>query len=226
MSRNVQFSEGEFYHIYNRGVEKRKIFLDQEDYQRFIRLLYVANSSKSVHLSNFKDALLLEIPKGDSVTAIGAWCLMTNHFHLLLKETKENGISEFMQKLLTGYTMYFNKKYKRKGVLFEGVFSAKHLDTDNYLKYQYAYIHLNPISIVDSGWKEKKVTDHKKALDFLNSYKYSSFYDYSGNEREEKVIISTKVFPEYFETLNDFKDMIKEWINFDSDSRSFIKAKP
>ena len=138
MSRNLEFGVGEYYHVYNRGTDKRKIFLDKGDHERFVKLLYVANSSKSVHLSNYQGLALLEIPKGDPIVDVGAWVLMPNHFHLLLKETEDDGISEYVHKLLTGYSMYFNKKYHRKGALFEGPFNAKHLDTDEYLKYQYA----------------------------------------------------------------------------------------
>src|SRR3989338_9095857 len=199
MSRNIEFGVGEYYHVYNRGTDKRKIFLDKADHERFVKLLYVANSSKSVHLSNYQGFALLEIPKGNPIVNVGAWTLMPNHFHLLLKETEENGISEYLHKLLTGYSMYFNKKYRRKGVLFEGTFRAKHLDTDEYLKYQYAYIHLNPIGIVDSGWKEKKIKNKEKVEKFLNKYEYSSLYDYKVGKREETSILDVESFPVYFE---------------------------
>lgn len=216
MSRNLIFSFNEYYHIYNRGVERRIIFLDDSDKERFVRLLYSANSSKPVHLSNIKDISLKDIDRGDQIVSIGAWCLMSNHFHLLIKEIQEDGISKFMQKLLTGYTMYFNKKYNRKGVLFEGVFSSKHLDTDNYLKYQYAYIHLNPISFIDKGWKNKNILDKIKAKKFLKEYRYSSFIDYSmDSQREECLILDKKVFPGYFSTFIDFNEMIDEWVSFD-----------
>lgn len=216
MGRNLVFAENEYYHIYNRGVEKRKIFLDEGGYKRFVFLLLTANSSTPVHLSNYKGLSLLEIPRGEPLVSVGAWCLMPNHFHLLVKEIKKDGISLFMKKLLTGYSMYFNTKYHRKGPLFEGTFSAKHLDTDNYLKYQYAYIHLNPVGIIDSGWKEKKIKNLQKVGDFLNSYKYSSLLDYLENERDEKIILVKKDFPEYFESLIDFKEMINEWMDFEN----------
>lgn len=216
MSRNVEFAVGEYYHIYNRGTDKRKIFLDEGDYERFVKLLYSANSSTSVHLSKLQGLALKEIPKGDSIVDVGAWVLMPNHFHLLLKETKENGISECMHKLLTGHSMYFNIKNDRTGALFEGPFRAKHLDSDEYLKYQYAYIHLNPIGIVDSGWKSKKIKDKAAAKKFLISYKYSSFQDYAGVKRAESLILEKKSFPEYFESFTDFGDMLEEWINFEN----------
>jgi putative transposase len=224
MGRNLVFAEDEYYHIYNRGVEKRKIFLDKNDYKRFIFLLRTANSDIPVHLSNYKGFSLLEIPKGDSLVHIGAWCLMPNHLHLLLREKQKDGISLFMKKLLTGYSMYFNTKYNRRGNLFERPFKAKHLDADNYLKYQYVYIHLNPIGIIDSGWKEKNIKDHKKAREFLDSYQYSSFLDYLTEERDEKSILATEFFPEYFESLIDFEEMINEWIDFKEDED--IKESP
>lgn len=216
MGRKIIISENEYYHIYNRGVEKREIFIDDEDKERFVRLLFSANSSTSVHLSNNKKLSLAEIPRGETIVAVGAWCLMSNHFHLLLKEVKKDGISTFMKKLLTGYSMYFNKKYNRKGTLFEGPFNAKHLNTDNYLKYQYAYIHLNPVSMIDSGWKQKKINNRKKAKEFLSTYHFSSFFDYLGNKRVESIIIEPKVFPNYFLSDLDFEKMVAEWINFAS----------
>lgn len=213
MGRNFVFAENEYYHIYNRGVEKRQIFFDEIDYKRFTSLLLLANSDSPVHLSNYQGVSLMEIPKGDSIVEIGAWCLMPNHFHLLVKEKQKGGISLFMKKLLTGYSMYFNTRRQRKGVLFDGTFKAKHLYNDNYLKYQYAYIHLNPISIIDHGWKEKKIHNVGKAKKFLFSYKHSSLQDYLGIKREENNIISIKGFPGYFESFLDFKEMINEWMD-------------
>ncbi len=214
--RNLVFSEGEYYHVYNRGVEKRKIFLDEGDYKRFIYLLYTANSTTSVHLSNYQGVALIKIPRGDSIVAVGAWCLMPNHFHLLLRETKENGISEYIHKLLTGYSMYFNTRYHRKGSLFEGPFSAQHLNTDQYLKYQYAYINLNPIGIIDAGWKEKKIKDLAKAKEFILSYPYSSFQDHIDTRRDERIIITPQLFPQYFESALDFRTMLDAWIYFEN----------
>jgi putative transposase len=178
--------------------------------------LYTANSEESVHLSNYKDTLLTNIPIGKPLVAIGAWCLMPNHFHLLVKEIEDGGLSRFLHKLSTGYSMYFNTKHKRKGALFEGKFKAKHLDSDQYLKYQFTYIHLNPIGIIDSGWKEKIISNKEKAKFFLNDYLYSSYPDYLGKNRQEGMIIKMKEFPEYFENALEFSEMIDEWINFTS----------
>jgi len=213
-TRKIEFAEGEYYHVYSRGVERRKIFMDEDDYERFTRLLYAANSTMPVHLGRRQGVALADIPRGGPIVAIGAWCLMPNHFHLLLKEIKENGISEFLHKLLTAYSMYFNIKYQRKGSLFEGPFSAKHLDSDRYLKHQYAYIHLNPMGIIESRWKEKIIKDAKKTKKFLDSYRYSSLQDYAGIERGEDLIVMPELFPKYFKSAPDFRKMLEEWLNF------------
>ena len=227
MARNYKFSEGEYYHIYDRGVEKRIIFTDKRERERFMALLFAANSTEKIHVSDqYKDlSEIFSLDREELLVDIGVYVLMPNHFHLLIREKQENGISKFMQKLLTGYTMYFNKKHHRTGALFEGVFKGVHVDEDRYLKYLYAYIHLNPIGIIDSGWKNKKIEDKKKAREFIDSYPYSSFFDYTGKQRPERAILSQDAFPQYFMTIAEFDDMIEEWITFTMPT-PLVKAKP
>src|SRR3990167_6058915 len=124
MERKFSFSVGEFYHLYGRGVEKRTIFLDQSDYSRFIRLLYIANSEKPFEYKLVRGLPLEKVNRGGSLVSIGAYCLMPNHFHLLVREKTEGGISKFMSKLMTAYSMYFNKKNSRTGRLFQNTFQA------------------------------------------------------------------------------------------------------
>ena len=217
-TRNIDFSIGEYYHVYSRGVDKRPIFIDEDDHKRFVKLLYVANSDKVVHLSDHKGKDLADIVRGECVCAIGAWCLMPNHFHLLIKELVDGGLIKFLSKLLTSYSMYFNKKYDRVGPLFQSRFKAEHVDWDVYLKYLYAYIHLNPIGIIDSGWKLKNITDRTRAKSFLDSYPYSSYQDYCGIIRPEGAILNKTEFPEYFNSGVDFEAMIQGWMFFDANS--------
>src|SRR3989344_7397208 len=161
MERKTKFEIGEFYHLYNRGVEKRIIFKNIKDYKRFLALLYISNSSKQIHISNeighgnhIED--IFNKDRGSPIVAIGAYCLMPNHFHLLITPLVKNGISKFMLKLLTSYSMYFNIKNKRSGTLFQGVFKSQHLNTDEYLRYIYSYIHLNPAKLKNKDLKEIK----------------------------------------------------------------------
>ncbi len=217
MTRSFEFAQGEYYHIYNRGTDKRNIFLDNEDRERFLSLLFLCNSGIPLHRSDRQGTTLPKIlatPRETTLVDIGAYCLMSNHFHLLVHEQTEGGISLFMQKLSTAYTMYFNRRNERKGSLFEGTFRAKHISDDNVLKYLFAYIHLNPIGIVEDEWKAHHIKNKKKAEDFLASYPYSSYLDYaqSANERPEGVIINKLAFPEYFEKATDFKDYVKDWM--------------
>ena len=214
MNRKFQFSIGEFYHLYNRGINKMPIFLDVFDKKRFIKLLFVCNSRKSVVFKSIQGQSLDDIDRGETLVDIGIYCLVPNHFHLLIKEKTENGISEFVKKVATGYSMYFNKKYERTGSLFEGPFKAKRIDTDEYLKYIFSYIHLNPIKIIDSQWKENKITDRVKAKNYLQKYPYSSYFEYIGGKRQEEKILEKDSFPEYFSQPKEFDDFINDWLSF------------
>lgn len=216
MTRPITFSTGEFYHVYNRGTEKRKIFLSRYDYKRFIALLYLSNSTNSVRIEIGKKSLdeLFHIDRDQTLVDIGAYCLMPNHFHILIHEKVENGLSHFMQKLTTAYTMYFNKKNERSGNLFQGVFKAEHANKDEYLKYLFAYIHLNPVKLIESKWKETGIKDQSKAKKFLENYLYSSYLECTGKSRKEKKILTPEAFPSYFENTNEFQKMVSFWLNF------------
>ena len=216
MTRPLEFSEGEFYHVYNRGTEKRKVFLNRNDYARFTALLYICNSNEPVHIQDTPPQTIFSTPRSETYTEIGAYCLMPNHFHLLLYEKTAEGISKFMQKLLTAYTMYFNKKYNRSGALFQGKFKARHVDKDEYLKYLISYIHLNPIKLIDPDWKERGISDKSKAEQFLNTYEHSSYLDFLGDERAKEVIINREILPDYFETKQNFKSCVTEWLNYNN----------
>lgn len=219
MSRNLELSVGEYYHLYNRGTDKRKIFTNANEYSRFMILLYICNGDIKVDIGDYlrQGLTLSEIfqkDKGKDIVGIGSYCLMPNHFHILVRETQEGGISLFMQKLQTAYTMYFNKKNDRSGSLFQGTFKAQHADKDTYLKYLFAYINLNPIKLIDSKWKENGIKNLQKSEKYLNEYKYSSYLDLVGGNRVENKILKINEFPEYFNSELKFKDFIKEWLNF------------
>lgn len=213
-TRKFNFSLDEFYHIYSRGVDKRSIFLDSEDQKRFVRLLYLSNGNKPIVYRAIRNSPLGQIDVGDKLVAIGAYCLMSNHFHLLIKEVIEGGIVKFMSKLLTSYSMYFNKKYKRSGVLFGSEFKSTHLDSDEYLKYIYSYIHLNPVKIIDPKWKENGISNLGEVENFLDKYIFSSYKDYAGEKRELGLILNKSAFPDYFSEDTAIETHIKDWLEF------------
>ena len=221
--RKVVFVPGEYYHIYNRGNSKQVIFHDKQDYNRFLALLYAVNSKQNIIFRLvFND--MYKFDRGERFVSIGGYCLMPNHFHLLLTETEDGSISKFMQKLTTAYSMYYNEKYARTGSLFEGKFKSEHADNDRYLKYLFSYIHLNPVKIIEPNWKEKGIADEQKTKRYLVSYPYSSYMDYLGIKREFSKIIDWKNFPDYFPSKSTFNKCLDDWLKFTPAKTK--KAKP
>ena len=214
--RKVSFALGEYYHLYNRGNSKQKIFHDKQDYERFVGLLYACNSQENFKIFNTpkgQDLFSLDIRK--KLVGIGAYILMPNHFHVLVTQIEDNGISKFMQKASTAYVMYYNKKYKRTGGLFEGKFKSQHAGNDRYLKYLFSYIHLNCLKLLFENWKKEGTRDKKKALKYLFDYKYSSYLDYLEFPRAQNKILNIKAFPKYFPDKKSFIKEIFEWVDYD-----------
>ncbi len=140
---------------------------------------------------------------------------MPNHIHLLITPTKENGVPLLMQKIFTGYTMYFNKKNERSGRLFESAFKANLIDKDEYLKYLFAYIHLNPVKLIEPAWRDQGIKNFKKAKEFLDNYRWSSYPAYVNGE-ENNPLLNKKSFPEYFCGTKEFKNFIEEWLKYEN----------
>ncbi len=213
----------EYYHIYNRGNSKMEIFKTEDDYNRFIKMLFLCNSDKKI---NFRtdivekniDAWDFEV--GESIVSIGAWVLMPNHFHLYITGSrskasgeKEDNISIFMQKLSTAYAKYFNAKYKRTGSLFEGKFKATLIKDEIQAKYLFSYIHLNPVKLIDPKWKTEGIKSKKETLDFLNKYQWSSYLDFKEKDRIESIVLNRTDFLNYFSNSELVDSEIMEWFS-------------
>ncbi len=215
MTRITKFVPGEYFHIYNRGVNKMPIFLDDFDYKRFQKLLYMINSvniTKPSDQNNKKSPYPVWTKNNDdSLVEIGAYCLMPNHFHLLVKSKNETNTALFLQRLQLSHSKYFNIKYDRSGSLFQGKVKATHITDDKQLKYLYSYIHLNPIKIIDPKWKENDTNNKDEKLNYLDGYKYSSYLDFL-SQRQESLIINNLAFPKYFSTPEIFKSEIFDWL--------------
>lgn len=212
MANRTPLAIHEWYHCYNRGVDKRKIFDSKTDYERFLLLMYVCNSDTPVHISNMKDHRLetviadKKLKRGDPLTEVGAYALMPNHFHFVLKEIKSGGIALFMQKILTGYTMYFNKKNERTGALFASTFKSRHVNDDRYLKYLISYVHLNPVGLFDA--RQKKGNSSLASVEkFLNTYSYSSLPEFTKQKRPHKAILGESAY-QLFDEIPKLKRMI------------------
>lgn len=171
--KQAVFANGEFYHVFNRGVEKRLTFLDKRDYRRFIETLYYyqfENPKTRFSLRN-RPSLIREGKGTNSLSVeIVCYCLMPNHFHLLLKQVVENGVSIFLSKIANSHTKYFNTKYKRIGPLFQGSFKGVRMEDEEQLNHVSRYIHLNPL------------IDY--LVEDLLKYEYSSYPEFLGQKSE------------------------------------------
>ena len=188
-SRKIHFVEDEMYHICNRGVEKRNLFMDDKDYFRFIHDLYEFNDEAPATPLYYKQSSLQSYEtrsrrnhKRKLIVEILAFTLMPNHYHLLIRQLKDNGIVEFMQRLGVGYAMYFNQKYQRAGTLFEGRFKAVLVEREAHFIHLPFYIHANPLDLKFRGWRQREIKNYKAAMDFLENYRWSSFPDYIGRK--------------------------------------------
>lgn len=214
--RKTELFNDEYYHVYNRGNSKQVIFLDNFDKARFITILFVMNQEDNKKVANISKNDLL-IKTSNPLVAIGSYVIMDNHYHILLKQQQDGGVTRFMQKVGTAYSGYFNKKYKRTGALFEGRFKAKHANNDIYLKYLFSYIHLNPAKLINSNWKKEILTKQNQniIIEFLKKYRFSSFQDYAGIQRPEGELLSKNNFPIYFRNNKDFYKNILSWLTLE-----------
>jgi len=167
------------YHVYNRGVDKRIIFEDERDYAVFLSFLkYALTPINDKEIEEEEIPLLSQAQRFNmrrlnlaSEVELAAFCLMPNHFHLLLFQYTTDGITKLMRSIATGYSVYFNKRYTRSGTLFQGRYKAKPIDSDAYWQHISRYIHLNPVDLGE---------DYKQ-------FPYSSYGFYSGKASAEWV---------------------------------------
>lgn len=180
----------EIYHLLNRGVEKRIVFLDEADHARFVHDMYAFNDTSAVSPNH----RFRQFPSGverEPLVNIHAFCLMPNHYHMLVSERIDGGISTFMRKLNMGYAKYFNEKYGRSGVLWQGTFRKVPIQRDDHFLHIPYYIHLNPLDMVLPEWRNGSVRNIKKAFAELEKYRWSSYLDYTGKENFPSVIDTT-----------------------------------
>jgi putative transposase len=168
----------EIYHVLNRGVDKRDIVLDDQDRARFLHDLFVFNDQQPT--LNFKLPSRQDNKARKLLVYIHAFCLMPNHYHLLLSPAIENGISLFMKKLGMGYTKYFNERHARSGALWQGKYKRIHIARDAHFLYIPYYIHLNPLDLAYPEWRKGEVKNSDGARKHLKKYRWSSHLDYSG----------------------------------------------
>ena len=220
--RKIHFVNNEIYHIFNRGVEQRDIFKRDSDRWRFLQGLFLFNDNKSssnllwrledsqgsVNFRIIKDFFQKNPKIKNPIVKIYADCLMPNHFHLILEQLIDGGISKFMQKFSTGYTMYFNKKYKRVGGLFQGPFKAVHVDDELYLQYLLVYLNvINPGQLIEPKLKEEGIKDINTVLKFAEEYNWSTHKEFAG--LRDSIIIDKGSLGEIFDRPKKYTEFAK-----------------
>ncbi|MBU3923015.1 transposase [Patescibacteria group bacterium] len=232
MKRN--FKTNEFYNIYNQGVDKRKVFCDQNDKNRFIHNLYEFNDdSPAIEFSRRYKEKDVGSPSSDGQKSLKqksnllnlyAFILMPDYYCLLVQQTKQQGISSFMRKINTGYTKFFNKKNNRQGYLFQGSFKAVHVDDDIRFGFLICYIHSRPLINWKPDWEIKKLTnqDIEKAMKFLEKYQWSSHLEYIG-KRKNTSIINKEFLLDFFDGTNSYKEFFIDYLKGYKKNIDYIK---
>ncbi len=222
--RKIVFAEGEIYHIYNRGTDKRDVFLCPHDRLRFINDLCFMNNANTV--THNGEVLHRHLQCEDPITFnhtsvklvdILAFVIMPNHYHLMLKQRVPHGISAFMHKLGTAYTMYFNRKYPRSGVLFQGRFQAINITKEAHFGYLPFYLHANSLKLYPGP------SSIPVQMRLLEEYKWSSYRDYAGIDNFPEVT-SRGLLNEYFEQEGGFISYIAK--NLNNRQKSALEAQP
>jgi len=211
---------GEIFHVLNRGVDQKNIFMDDKDYFRFIHNLFEFNDANptlnSGYFLNQKQSIdlrnqYIERKPRKLVVEILAFCLMPNHFHLLLRQKEEGGITKFMRKLGVGYANYFNEKYKRAGTLFQGRYKIILVNQDAHFIHLPYYIHFNPLDLIMPEWRMGEIKNYQKAIGFLESYRWSSHLDYLGIKNFPSLTQREFLF-KIFEGNESYKKGIERWL--------------
>ncbi len=210
----------QLYHVLNRGVEKRIIFLDDRDRARFVHDMYEFNDTRPAGNANrrFRPTSPMSDLRGHSwkrkdgrerLVDIHAWCLMNNHYHLLLSERMVGGITRFMMKVNVGYAKYFNERYRRSGTLFQGRTKKVLVSNDAHYLHILNYIHLNPLDLRKQcrSWREHRIKSAHSALKYLDSYRWSSYLDYCGKSNFPSILTTS-------EFLGDGRDIREETASY------------
>lgn len=220
--RKLKFVVGEIYHIFNRGAEKRDIFLSDSDRWRFLQGMYLFNDEKSsanllfrlerdkggANFKTLKEFISNRQEERKQLVKIMVDTLMPNHFHFILEEIEEGGISRFMQKFCTGFTMFFNKKYDHAGSLFQGPFKAVHVDNELYLQYLLVYLNvINPGQLIEPNLKEEGPKDINEILKFAEEYSWSTHKEYAG--LRNSIIINKGILGGIFDAPEKYIEFAK-----------------
>ena len=213
--RRVALAIGEWFHCYTRTIDHSRPFAEEENVQRFLETLYLANQSAPMPVMpelhrKYSHNEILALDRKPPLVAIGAYCIMPTHYHLLAQPVVENGLSEFMHKVGTGFTRFYNDQHERAGNLFIKPFRSKHISSEGYFGRVASYIHLNPVELFEPEWKRGRIGTLSKVKSRLLAYPHSSLPEYEGVRRPQGNILDrdtiatvSAVAPPLVETIRD-----------------------
>ncbi|PIP28093.1 MAG: hypothetical protein COX29_02985 [Candidatus Moranbacteria bacterium CG23_combo_of_CG06-09_8_20_14_all_35_22] len=208
--RKTEFANGEYYHIYNRGVDKREVFLDRKDYERFILGMNEFNDSRPSWKVRFEVSPRVTRGETSNLVELIAYCINPNHYHFILKQKVENGVTDFMRKLGTGYTMYFNKRHAHSGVIFQGPFKSIHIDSNEYLLLLSAYVNANHEihGFLEKDWPYSSLLDYTERRDGKLCNKEIILGQFDNNFFEYEKYIKNNA--DYFREKKELEEYILE----------------
>lgn len=214
--RTIDFVDGEFYHLYNRGTDKRDIFLCEDDFERFLESLHLFNDAlfttpRTLHQKVTRLSMSEHFNfERHHYVDVFAYCLIPNHYHLLVRQIQKRGISKLMHKLDMGYSRYLNNRLDRSGTLYEGAFKAIHVDKEQYLEHLPTYIHLNALDLGGFEWRSGMVSDWDAGMEFLSNYRWSSHHAYMNN-KQYLPIIKDETVRHLYRDANDYIGHLRGW---------------
>tara|TARA_B100000745_G_scaffold288215_1_gene225465 strand:- start:3032 stop:3682 length:651 start_codon:yes stop_codon:yes gene_type:complete len=197
----------DFFHVLNRGVDKRTVFEDDGDYFRFTQNLFIYNNTEQAPHNEYSTQARMKLKPEKRLVVVHAYCLMPNHYHLLLSPLVENGIALFMQKVNMGYTKYFNEKNDRSGTLWQGKYKAIEVTDDAHFQYLPYYIHLNALDLTFPQWRNGLVSQKQKAHKLLAQYRWSSHRLLLNPETAADSLIQNSVLLDSFKLSSYLKDI-------------------
>ena len=215
--RKITFYNGGIFHILNRGVDKRRIFLSDDDRQLFYQYMYLFSDSRYENREGCTELNMLRIAANqvieverDPLVKFFCFSLRPNHFHFFIQQVKDNGVSLFLHKLQKTYSREFNKSNGRSGTLFEGSFKVKHVESEAHFMHLPRYIHLNSLDNQMPEWREGKIKDWDRAQKILNNDPWSSHQIYSG-KKSRLPIIEEEFIKSTFSSKDQYFNYLKEW---------------
>jgi len=220
MLRKEKFVAGEYYHVYNRILFNTPLFKNTGNCDRLSQAFLLANSTQSTQafqfLRNNQNATIedaLEIAKsGEKLVDVVCYVIMPDHYHLLLKEKINGGITSFIHKCNISVAKYINIKTKRRGPLFENLFKSKHIANNEYLLHLSLYIHLNPLDFLEGKqWREHKIKNWDQVKDKLIYYPYSSLKNFLNKNPKDKITSGIEIITNQFKNIEEYELFLRNW---------------